>query len=205
MIARSPSNTPATHLPAGRVRLTNDDRCTVALEHGGDVIARQAASCLLQPKPGDRVLLTLSPEPFVLAVLERDPDQLAELLVAGDVRLRATGSLALQAAEDLSVMATTVKVRSGHTEIASRLITAVAKAARCQFEMAGVVSKQLDVVAERITEKAARVYRTVSELDQLRARHFDHRADGNARISARSTVITAREMVKMDGEQVHIG
>ncbi len=201
------------HLPAGRVRLTNGDRCTIALEQGGDVIARQAASCLLQPRAGDRVLLTLSPEPFILAVLERDEKQEAVLRVAGDARLHADGQLSLEGRHSvairsgglLAMVAKTVKVHSTTTEIASRMLTAVAKAARAKFETAGVVGEQLDVVAERISERAARVYRTVTELDQLRAKHFDHRADGHARISADSTVITARQVVKMDGEQVHIG
>ena len=200
-------------LPAGRVRLTDNARFTVTLEDGGDVIARKAASCLLLPAAGDRVLLTLSPEPFVLAVLERDESQEAVLSVASDTRLRVDGKLTLQSPEQVSVrsgglfglVAQSVKVHSNSTEIASRILTAVAKSATAKVESAGLVAQQLNIVAERITEKAARVFRTVTEFDQLRARHFDHRADGNARISADSTVITARQVVKMDGEQVHIG
>ena len=83
---------PLPTLPAGRVRLGEGDRCTVTLEDDGtDVVARRAASCLLAPEPGDRVLLTLQPEPFVLAVLERDADRVARLEIEGNAALKASG------------------------------------------------------------------------------------------------------------------
>ena len=102
-------------------------------------------------------------------------------------------------------MSRALKVRTTQTEIATERLVAVAKQARASFEEAGIVSRTIDAVAERITQKAQRAYRMVSELDQLRARHLDYRADHSARISSENTIVTAREVVKVDGEQVHIG
>jgi hypothetical protein len=49
------------------------------------------------------------------------------------------------------------------------------------------------------------VYRFVGELDQLRARHLDYRAAETAQIKGDTTVVSARQVVKIDGEQVQIG
>ncbi len=209
--AYQPAPPPA--LPAGRVRLGEGDRCTVTLDDGSDLVARRAASCLLAPEPGDRVLLTLQPEPFVLAVLERDHDRVARLEVRGDAVMTTSGELTLEGNEGvavrtpkaLSLLSRALNVRSSHAEIATERLVAVAKQARASFDEAGVVSRSIDAVAERITQKAARAYRMVTELDQLRARHLDYRADHSARISSENTIVTAREVVKVDGEQVHIG
>lgn len=200
-------------LHAAQVRLRDGDRYTLTLEEGGDVVARRAASCLLAPEPGDRVLLTLCPEPFVIAVLERDADRVARLEIDGDTSLKAGGKLriegeegiALQTPKALSFLSRALTIRSGRAELATESLVAVAKQARASFEEAGVVSRTIDAVAERITQKAARAYRMVSELDQLRARHLDYRADHSARISSDNTIVTARQVVKVDGEQVHIG
>src|SRR5262245_6060935 len=82
----------------GRVMLRDASSFSIALERGqGEVIARRAASCLLQPEPSDRVLVALAPEPFVLAVLERGSDRRAELAVDGAAVLRVSGTLELDA------------------------------------------------------------------------------------------------------------
>ena len=81
----------------------------------------------------------------------------------------------------------------------------MAKTARAHLDEGGIVARTIDTVAERVSQKAARVYRMVSEFDQLRAKHFDYRASDSARVSGENTVVTAHQVVKVDGEQVHIG
>lgn len=197
-------------LPSGRVRLRDGERFTVTLQ-GGDVIAKRAASCLLVPEPGDHVLLTLSPSPFVLAVLERGEGQaVVELpeevsVRAGRLELQGEHGVAISTKGPLSLTADRTSLRSRLTELATHDLTTIAKRARAHLESANLVSETLDVVTERITSRAARVFRFVTELDQLRARHFDHRADHSARVHAENTVITATEVVKLDGEQIHVG
>lgn len=215
--AAAPSAAPsdAPSLAAGEVRLRDGERVVIALEdRTEEVIARRAASCLLVPEAGDRVLLTLRPEPFVLAVLEREGASPAALEVEGDAVLRSrSGRLELEGERGLSLrtparlglIGRSLRMRSEEAELSAHRLTAVVRRFRGHADEAGVVARAIDTVAERVSQKAARVFRTVTELDQLRARHFDHRADHSARIGAQNTVVTAREVVKVDGEQVHIG
>jgi hypothetical protein len=202
-------------LVGGRLLLADSEgaRLSVALEGGGEVVARRAASCLLAPVPGDRVLVTLTPEPFVLAVLERSSGAAAELSLDGDARLSVRGSLTLEAdrgidlasRERVSVVARLFDVTAGEGRLTLKRLTAVARAAAGSFDTLGVLAKACDVVAERMSQKLGRSYRVVEETEQLRARHIDHRAEQTAQLKGETTVVVAEQVARIDGAQVTIG
>ena len=202
-----------------RVLLQQGDRYSIALLEGPadqphSLLANRAASCLLAPCPGDRVLIAFAPEPFILAVLERHGTSPSELLLDGDARIRAREGelelsgdegLALKSKKTLSLLAGALSFKSGSVKLFSNTVDAVAKQARVSFDDLGVLAKACDMMADRIVQRAGRVYRFVDELDQLRARHFDYRAENSAQIKGENTVMTARQVVKIDGEQIHVG
>ncbi|RLB46221.1 MAG: hypothetical protein DRI90_27570 [Deltaproteobacteria bacterium] len=207
-------------LLTGRVRLREGDSFSVAIEHEpgawrpSELTAPRAASCLLTPEPGDRVLVACAPEPFILAVLERDERVAARVEFAGDATLCSrSGHLDLAGREGVRVTAgkaiallsKTLSVKTGRAEIFAEKLTSVAKTVVAKVDQLGLVARNYDLVAERITQRAARAYRFIAELDQLRARHFDYRAEHSAQLKGETTVLTARQVIKVDGEQVHIG
>lgn len=201
-------------LVTGRVHLHGDEAFTIVLDGGGDSCARRASSCLLAPRTGDRVLLALVPEPYVLAVLERDATREAELAIDGDAILRAKGgTLALEgergvrvrAKEAVEIASSQLRVASGVVEVVAAELAGVARKAQATFDDVTFVATHVERAAERIVERASRVFRFVSELDQLRARHFDYRAEQTAQVKGEHTVVVAREVVRIDGAQVHIG
>ncbi len=204
---------PNERMRSARVLLSRGNRFSVRFEdESGEAVAERAASCLLAPCPGDRVLVAQVPEAFVLAVLERDAARPAEVAFDGDATIRSRGRLDLQAREGVRVttkafelVSRSLSLASGKADMLFERLDAVAATARASFDEAGLVAKTCDVVAERIAQRAERVYRFVSQLDQLRARHFDYRADHSAQIKGENTVIAARQVARMDGEQVHIG
>ncbi|MBM4359266.1 MAG: DUF3540 domain-containing protein [Deltaproteobacteria bacterium] len=208
--ARSEHPDTPPRLTTSRVLLQEGD--SFCLE-GGER-ARRAPSCLLAPRPGDRVLVALTPEAFVLAVLERDASRPAELLFDGDAAIRSrTGRIDVDAPEGVrlstrrtfEVVSRAVSVASGRADLLLGELSAVASRARATFDDAGMVAKTCEIVAERISEHAERVYRFVSEFDQLRARHFDHRAEHLAQIRGENTVVVAKQVARVDGEQITIG
>ena len=191
---------PASSDPVvGRVVRMDGDRCVVAAD-AARVYARRAAGCLLVPEVGDRVLVAVRPEPWVLTVLERGGEGRARLEVEGDATLHTRGG-GLRLAAD-----TDVEVRApGRVEVATREATVVAEHGRGHFGELGVVARVCDHVVERLTQRASRVYRFVRDLEQLRAGRVDLRAEQTAQLSAEVTTVSARQVVKVDGEQVHIG
>ena len=213
-LASRPEKLPYDRVLSARVLLQHGNSYTVCLDQGGEHIARRAPSCLLAPQPSDRVLVALVPEAFVVAVLERDGARPAEVVFDGDAVIRSrAGRIDLDAEEGVRVttrkafeiVSSTMSLCSGKAELWVEELTAVAARARASFDQVGVVAVTIDTVAERIVERAARVYRFVSEFDQLRARHFDHRAEHSAKITGENTVVAARQVARMDGEQIHIG
>lgn len=178
--------------------------------------AKQAASCLLAPTPGDTVLVSLREDgrAYVLAVLERGDEGatgVAELGVArhkGDTTLRAgAGTLRLEGAEGLHLVAReALRLSAARAELVAGTLTATAKRAMASLEEAGLAGKSLDTAVERVTTRAARAFRFISETDRTRAKHIDAHASDTARLSSSSTAsVTAREVVKVDGAQVLIG
>lgn len=86
-----------------------------------------------------------------------------------------------------------------------RTLRVVAQTIAAHADEAGIVARTVQSVADHVTARAKRVFRFITELDQNRSRQIDYRAESTARLSGQSTVVTAHELVKVDGEQVHIG
>lgn len=188
----------------------------VQTAEGATIAAKQAASCLLAPVVGDQVLVShrTDGKAYVLAVLERSDDATsttAELGVAGhrgDTRLRASGgALHLEAATGINLVAKrALRLSAARAEVVAGALTATAKRAMASFEETGLAGKSIDTAVERLTTRAARAFRFITETDQTRAKHIDAHASDTARVSSDSVAaVTAREVVSVDGSQVLIG
>ncbi|PJA25546.1 MAG: hypothetical protein COX57_02855 [Alphaproteobacteria bacterium CG_4_10_14_0_2_um_filter_63_37] len=141
-----------------------------------------AASCLLQPQPGDRVLATTGGgEGWILAVLTRSAGGTAHLTVPGaeslhlsqaTVRIEASQSLALHSRRDAELTAAT-----GTLNLAARnLFTTV-----------------LETVVERAADKLSKFGSFALEAATL------------LRLHSRHGVITADKHIRVDADQIHMG
>lgn len=207
-------------MPTGRVVLKQGHRrYSVRLPtlptgvRGGEQVATRAASCLLVPQPGDRVLLAFTPELYILAVLDQAEDSPSDIVLDGDAKITTpTGRLDISSAEGvtiasraLSLLTGVLNTRAEKASISIDEVALIAKVARAAADEVALVATSYDAFVERITVRAARVYRAVSEYEQLRARHFDYRAEESAQIRGKHAVLVARDVVKIDGEQIHVG
>ena len=212
--ARKLNVTPPDGLLHGDVVLCQGRTFSVATATHGELMAERAASCLLAPRPRDTVLLSLTPRPFIIAVLLRDEEEPARLVFEGDARIEApAGRLDMVAAEGisattprrLSLLAERLTLQGKTGELLVEQAELIAVKARAQLKKLALVADSYDAFVERIATRSKRVFRFVEEYDQLRARHFDYRAEQSAQITANNTAITARQVARVDGEQVHIG
>lgn len=181
----------------------------------GDWSARRATSCLVEPEPGDRVLLaTVGREAFVLAVLERESTSVT-LATDGPLTLRAReGRITLAAQDgvelasgkDVSLSAAEeVRVRAPAGNVVLDRLSYAGSLVAAEVTKVKVLAEQLDSVAARIWQRAKRVYRSVEELDSLKAEKADWSVKSTLSVHADNAVVTANELVKVDGEQIHIG
>lgn len=182
----------------------------------GTYAAKRAASCLLAPEVGDQVLVAFIPgRPcYVLAVLERDPGAPARLNVDGDLAIQAAGGrVSIASAEgldlvtegDATVVAGGFNVRAARGNVVLDQLALLGSAVVAELGKAKLVTSTLETIADRVVQRAKRAYRFVEELDHMRAERLDVVANGTLSLRGENTVITAEELVKLDGEQIHVG
>lgn len=212
--------------PRREARGTRQETGTITRREGGRFAVRaesgllsaeRAASCLLEPEVGDRVLvaLTSDDEAFVLAVLRREAAASpARLSVEGDLALAApSGTLSIEARDGVAVVSpATIDLTASELRLAaSRARTAlgelvhVGSSVLAQVDAAKLVGEALDTVLERSVARVRRAFRFVEEGDTLRAGEVDYRAEGLASVRGEHTVVTAEKLVKLDGGQIHVG
>ncbi len=185
----------------------------------GDVLeAERAASCLVAPCPGDLVLVARSRREgaFVIAVLRRaSEDQATPLAVDGGLDIRvASGRLRLAAQDGVDVVSPrAVAISSGSLESPCRrgegsdssALLFVGVLVNAEIERMKLVASRFDSVLERVSQRIKRCYRTVEEVDRVRANRIDYRAEKTMSLHAEHALVTADELVKMDGDQIHLG
>jgi hypothetical protein len=192
---------------------------TVRAGEGSSAIeytARRATSCLLDPMLGDHVLVAVFGDgrAFVLAVLERTEEGPATASLDRDLTLRVpNGSLHLVAKDgvgmvttgDVSIVGATLDVKAGEGRVSLEKLAVLGRQLLAEVASVKVVAGAVDTVMDRWVQKVKRAYRTVEELDQLRSKRVDYSAEKSMHLSAENTLVTATELVKLDGEHIHLG
>lgn len=184
---------------AGRIEtclVVSVDRpaCVVQRKSGHEVHARIAVSCLVAPEPGDRVLVH---ESFVLAVLERPSDRGLELAVDGDLAVRAEGKLELRG-ERVDLLGKVGRAAFDEVELFASRVGTIAEHAR---SVVGRVESLFDHVTERVRTR----YREIEEREITRAGELETHARGTISVKAHHVSTVAEELVRFDGEQIHMG
>ena len=96
-------------------------------------------------------------------------------------------------------------VRAGKGSVAVEDLGFFGKLVRAEVAKVALAAQEVDAVVTRLTQRAKRVFRFVEEIDQTRAGTVDLRAQNLMGIRGENTVISARVLAKLDGEQIHIG
>lgn len=182
----------------------------------GELRARRAMSCLLDPALGDRVLVAVVEDgsAFVLAVLERQDDGAAAVTMDRDLAFRlpsgrfdvvAKDGVGLVSTGEVSVVAGGVEVKAVDGRLSIDRITALGRHLLAEVANVKVVAGAIDSVLDRFTQRVKRSHRIVEEMDQVRAERIDYSAEKSMHLYAENALVTAEELVKLDGENVHLG
>jgi hypothetical protein len=175
--------------------------------------AARAASCLLEPRVGDRVWFVAEAGPsgqqrcWVTAVLERaSAEAPARLSVDGAPELHLEAEvLRLRAEDKLEVQTDEVRVQG---RLASVVLDECSSIVRSLFTHASrwtLVGKAIETLADRITSHSKTAQRTVESVDAVKAGTIDYRAEHSAQIGGEQAIVTGAEIVKVDGGQIHVG
>ncbi len=183
----------------------------------GELRARRALSCLVWPEVDDRVLTSvgLTDEPFLIAVLERPsgtPLRLVlpretqiEVAAGGGMSLKVDGTLDLGTQATLSLGGPKVVVRGGTLTLAAQRLSVIAREALATLRISRLIGDLIEATAECLHLRLDRSRRTVRDLDQVHAGTLELHAEQLAHLQCDTLVATAQRLVKIDGEQIHLG
>jgi len=193
-----------------------DEPCKVRSEGGVEYAVERAASCLIKPEMGDEVLVCLLPDrrAYVLAVLVRDGKRKTEISVEGDLKLNAEhGRVEIAASEGVSVVtprdvemvAGKLSIRAVAAVLASEAVTMVGKTVHQEVDRIKLVARTFDATLERFTQRTKQSFRLIQETDHVRAERVDYVAEKSITMHGQHAIVTAQELVKVDGGQIHLG
>lgn len=197
------------------IRYEGKERWRVRCD-GKDWLVARAASCLLLPAVGDEVLMA-GPIPervYLIAVIRQADPTAAHLALQGDVHIASTqGRISMKAAEGLDFSAGAgIGMSSESFDLSSKRakltiddLDYLGRQASFAVTKASWVGAACDVVVDRISQVADSVLRLVRKSDQIRAGRLDYEAEESVRLHGGHTLLTAKNLVKVDADQIHMG
>jgi len=190
-------------------------RCLRVRSTLGEVEARRAASCLLDPALGDEVLVVHHERgSHVLAVLERDEEAPARLSAAGDLEIAAASGrvsvsgrdgLDLLTPGDAVVAAGTARVSTKRADLAVGALTYVGDRVTAQVDRVKTVAQSIETVADRWVQRLERAYRFIARSESVRAEYVEIEARTAFHVKAETTLVSSAGLTKLDGSQIHLG
>jgi hypothetical protein len=188
--------------------------CCVRTSSGGDIQARLAASCLVQPCAGDQVaVIVQAGAAYVWAVLERAESGPIGIAAPLGLSVSAPQGTVVVSAERIELLSrkrlgltgANVEVEARGLRFAFQELQAAGARATVSIDSVRTVGKTLTLLLERTLTRVRRSYRVVEELEQLTGRQLDYKLSENASVRAKNHLMTAEQLVKLDGKQLHLG
>jgi len=194
--------------------VAEDGRIELAVADGR-FTGRCAFSCLVVPRAGDTVSVVKDGEgrSYVTAILERAGHGDVELFsqrpitIRSDahVRVAAATALELDAGEGIHLRSPLLEAVVDRFAAFAKSVCVTAGEAILQSKLARLCSELIDVAAQRIGVSAEHSHRQIDGTEQLRCRYFDLRATEVAHVRAKTALVKADDLVKMDAAQIQIG
>lgn len=168
---------------------------------------RRAASCLLVPAPGDTVMVAGASEDalYLIAVIAQADPGHATLAVDGELTLRSTGALALQSDTAVHTHAPEWQLNAERAQCKVDTLDYQGAEVRFSVLVSRFVGRACEVVLDRLHLLTRSSFRLTEEVEQVRAGQIDMQASSTLRLHAKNTLVTSKELVKVDAEQIHMG
>lgn len=178
--------------------------------------ARRATSCLVAPIEQDYVLVATDGygDSYVLAVLRRDDESKVSISSDGDLELAAPGGkiaivsregIDLATGGDVGVAARAVTMRARLGSVVFERLSYIGDFVRAEVAKTRLEGGVVERFVDRVSETVKRSFRTVEELDQVKAKRIDYGAEQSISLHSENTLVAAKELVKVDGAQIHVG
>lgn len=161
---------------------------------GTEIAARQAVSCLVAPRPGDKVLIsTVEDTTYILAVLERSNGGDGE----EPLRLETPGHLHI-AAQHITLHANAVSFVAGTLTMVGTLLNSL-------FKVSRRISGRDSQIAKVATTRAVDRISVTDNADIQSAGLISQDVDGPVSVRGDVALVRARGDIRFDGERINVG
>lgn len=175
----------------------------------GSLSARRALSCLLMPAQGDLVLVSgcLPDQVYLIAVLERKGPAPLCTKLGEDVSLRVDrpGQLSVVSARTFSLHSGDISVSGSSGRVLLAEFQAVVRQAVLSLQTTRLIGDVFESSLGRLSQFLGSSQRTVQGLDQTRSGDIDCRSENTIQLHGQQVFASAEKLVRLDGDQVHIG
>jgi hypothetical protein len=182
----------------------------------GIFAARHAFSCLVEPAVGDRVLVAGDPGNalFIIAVLERPGNAPVSIPISRDVTIGVSnGSFSIAAAhginlvsaKDMTLTSSELNISAPRASIFFENLTYLGNVIFAEIEKVKLIGRFFHSIIDSVSQRVKRSYRVVEDIDHVRSSQIDYRASKNMSLRGQNALINAEELVKIDGDQIHLG
>lgn len=201
----------------GRILAVEEGSYTV-LTSFGEVVSDQAVSCLVKPKAGDTVLLSMdsTDDCFILSVLKRaaceSPEM--ELVFDGQVNLHVKGGgLSLTSDEEMSIASherlafasQKISIHADEGKVTIEKLSFIGKVFQSQVKRIKVVANTVENICRRLTQRLDDSFRFVKEHDEVQSKSARYLVEDTLTMHSKNAVHMAEEIVTINAEQVHLG
>lgn len=178
--------------------------------------AQRAASCLLEPEPGDTVLVAINTQPgpaFILAILTRAHPQDGKVLLPSGSMLHDTPAglnlhthnLSLQAKGSTDLTSDHLNLRSNTARVALDHVEAHFDTAHTQATTLTLQARSMSARIGRLVQRTVDYFRHTEKLDETRAGRLSVSVDGHHTTRAGHVTTHAQGFVKIDGQKIDLG
>jgi hypothetical protein len=181
---------------------------------GHEWVCRRAASCLLQPQMDDTVLIS-GPERarvYLIAIIEQAQQNESTVSVPGklniladSVNIHSAATMQLHGGTALDINTAQLKLSAQKGQCVVDEMQYVGRELKTTVGMMRVIGKVYESIMDRLSFMSRTSFKITAEVEHLRAGTIDYQAEQSARLHSKYTMITAKDLVKVDGKQIHMG
>src|SRR5690606_16849457 len=123
----------------------------------------------------------------------------------GNISMQAGKALGLEGKEGLELDAAALRLRADKAQCAVGELDYIGTKARFSVAAVRLIGSACEVVMDRISQLAHQVFRLTEDTEQVRAGRIDYQAEHTVRLHAQHTLLTGKDLVKVDAAQIHMG
>jgi len=188
----------------------------LACERNGQRIAAiRGTSLLIDPVPGDRVVLIEAEEGLFLAIAlfsTRSDGGSRSISLEEGLDIRSSGHISISTTEEIRLESATLDVRGKSCRQSFSHLSIEATTAAITANLLSFVARKLEQIAKTvettahwISSRAHTATKEVETLDRSTSGQTMIESASVLSIGAKTTIVRSTDLVKIDSDQIHLG